>query len=78
MCYNEALMNYNNNNNNNNNNNFLMFKFSYLLSLSTMEPLSHENNFNLIVGRFNEVSKLSSSSYSGALAREAPAAEHNG
>ena len=77
MCYNEALMNYNNNNNNNNNNNFLMFKFSYLLSLSTMEPLSHENNFNLVVERFNGVSRLSSTSYSGALAREAPAAEHH-
>ena len=34
-----------------------------------MEPLSHENNFNLVVGRFNGVSRLSSSSYSGALAR---------
>ena len=55
-----------------------MFKFSYLLPLSIIEPLSHENNFNLVVGRFNEVSRLSSSSYSGALAREACAAEHHG
>ena len=77
MCYNKALKNYNNNNNNNYNN-FLMFKFSYLLLLSMMEPLRHENNFYLVVGRFNRVSRLSTSSYSGALAREARAAEHHG
>ena len=77
MCYNKALINYYNNYSNNKNNNFLMFKFSYLLTLSMMEPLSHENNFNLVVGRFNGLSRLSTSSYSGALAREARAAEHH-
>ena len=55
-----------------------MFKFSYLLPLSMVEPLSHENNFTLVVGRFNGVSRLSTSSYSGALAREARAAERHG